>query len=114
MKPINFHPNEVIYISPDPKILDLPVLQVQYSDGQTALLSCWKPSWKDRLRILFGKPIYAGLLSPMQPPIFISTEDELSNRIRKNFLEFFLSIFAYLGNRTTWFLFWVNGQKWNG
>lgn len=77
MKPVNFHQKEIIYNHPDPNILDLPVLQVQYSNGNIGLISCWKPSWKDRLRILFGKPIYAGLLSPVQPPIFISTKNEI-------------------------------------
>jgi hypothetical protein len=79
MKPISFHSQEVTYTHPDENIMDLPVLQICYSDGQIGCLSCWKPDWRDRLRILFGKPIYAGLLGGIQPPIFISTEDEIND-----------------------------------
>lgn len=35
------------------------------------ITSCWKPSWKDRLRILMGKPIFVSIAARggTQPPI---------------------------------------------
>lgn len=37
------------------------------TDG--ALCSLWRPSLAERLRVLFGAPVVAGVLSERQPPI---------------------------------------------
>lgn len=74
MKPINFHERETIFTSDDPMIEPLPVLSVKYSDGERALVSCWKPSLKDIINVLIGKPIFLSLLSDFQPPCLLSTD----------------------------------------
>lgn len=76
MSPVSFHPAEKLYTLPgDDSVLPLPVLKVTFNDGVTGLISCWKPSWKDRLRLILGKPIYLALYSSVQPPVSVFTED---------------------------------------
>lgn len=78
MKPISFHPQENVYTLPgNSEVMPLPVLQITFPEGGTGLASCWKPDWKDRLRILLGKPVYLLLWCPLQPPVSITTDDIL-------------------------------------
>lgn len=45
-----------------------------WSDGKQCV-SCWKPTFKERLNILFGGKVWLGVLSgKTQPPVFISGE----------------------------------------
>lgn len=46
-----------------------------WTDGKECV-SCWKPSAKDRLHILFHGNIYLGILSgcSTQPPVFVTAE----------------------------------------
>lgn len=75
MKPVSFHEKEVLFTLPgNTDVMPLPVLRVTFPDDGSGLASCWKPDWKDRLRILFGKPIYLILWSPIQPPVSITTD----------------------------------------
>lgn len=69
MKPISFHEKEINFMSPDPNISSLPVLQIAYDDGQRGLVSCWKPSFREILQIIFGQPIFLMILGEIQPPV---------------------------------------------
>lgn len=40
-----------------------------------ALWSAWRPSLKERLRILFGAPLRIGILANKQPPIMVTLEN---------------------------------------
>jgi hypothetical protein len=51
--------------------LDLPV-----SDYGGVLYSYHKPSWKERLLILFGRPIRLCIASSIQPPIALDCENK--------------------------------------
>lgn len=45
-----------------------------WSDGNQCV-SCWKPTFKERLNILFGGKVWLGVLSgKTQPPVFVSGE----------------------------------------
>jgi hypothetical protein len=77
VKPISFHEKEVIFNAPkgeEDEIDPLPVLPVKYEDGYDCLVSCWKPNWKDRLKILFGKPVYLSVVGTAQPPVLLSVD----------------------------------------
>jgi hypothetical protein len=76
MRPIDFHPREAIFTSEDPGIEPLPALPITYGDGGRGIISCWKPSLKDVLRVLIGKPVYLVLLTLRQPPVYLSTDRE--------------------------------------
>lgn len=46
-----------------------------WSDSEQCV-SCWKPSIKDRFKILFGGNIYLGVLSgKTQPPVFLTADE---------------------------------------
>lgn len=74
MRPVSFHPKEVLYTSPEPEIEPLPVVRIMYRDGALGLISCWKPSFWDVVRLVLGRPVYLVLLSPVQPPVLLSTD----------------------------------------
>lgn len=73
MKPVSFHKFKVSYTHPDPDIEPLPVLRVTYGNGYRGLVSCWKPSFRDILRILLGKPVYLTIFGYAQPPVSLCT-----------------------------------------
>ena len=74
MKPINF-PQAT-------KVLQRPSTMAEsecqslhvWNDGKQCV-SCWKPSIKERLNILFGGKVWLGVLSgKTQPPVFVAGE----------------------------------------
>ena len=65
MKPINFKQSTKTLMSPG--CGDLPV----YSDGKT-VISCWKPSFVERVKILLTGRVYVGVKSGnTQPPMYV-------------------------------------------
>lgn len=74
MKPIQFKQSTKVLQKPsvmsDDECASLPV----WSDGNQCV-SCWKPTFKERLNILFGGKVWLGVLSgKTQPPVFVSGE----------------------------------------
>lgn len=52
----------------------LPIVRIE-ADGQTPMvMSCWRLSFKDRLRALWTGHVWLGVLSFDPPPVSISTE----------------------------------------
>ena len=74
MNPICFHPAEKLLVSEDTDIQPLPVIQSITNDGYPITISCWAASWRERLAILFGRPIYFAQLSLQQPAILLTTD----------------------------------------
>lgn len=56
MKPVEFKEHNVVYAKDQKQYIPLPGLRKgQYDiNPEGAFVTCWKPSLKDRLRILFG------------------------------------------------------------
>lgn len=51
------------------------------SDPRGTITCCWKPTWLDRLRIIFGKPIWHQILTfnhPLQPQLLSTVKPALS------------------------------------
>lgn len=74
MKPINFPQSTKVLQRPS----TMPESECQslhvWCDG-TQCVSCWKPSIKERLNILFGGKVWLGVLSgKTQPPVFVAGE----------------------------------------
>lgn len=70
MEPINFKEATMTLTAPSsmPDTGDLPV----YTDGKQCV-SCWKPTWKERLSILVHGRIYLGVMGKRtQPPVWIA------------------------------------------
>lgn len=74
MKPIKFKEATKVLQRPatmtDAECASLHV----WSDGKQCI-SCWKPSFAERVRILFGGKVYLGVMSgSTQPPVFVCGE----------------------------------------
>lgn len=41
-----------------------------------AIYSLWRPSWRERFRLLIGVPVVVGVLSERQPPITVKVGRE--------------------------------------
>jgi len=90
MKPINFPQSTMVLQRPsemtDKECLPLPV----WNDGKQCI-SCWKPTFVERFKILLTGKVWLGVLSgTTQPPVFISGEnifEKASIKVRfKDFL----------------------------
>lgn len=74
MKPIDFPQSTKVLQKPE-QMLDseckpLPI----WSDGKECV-SCWRPTFKERLRILFTGKVWLSVLTPFtQPPVYITGE----------------------------------------
>ena len=65
MKPIQFKEQNVTFAENQDEYIALPAF---YLNGE--VVTCWKASWKDRLRILFVGRIWLHILkfdNPLQP-----------------------------------------------
>lgn len=74
MKPIDFPQSTKVLQKPstmsDNECSSLHV----WNDGKQCI-SCWKPTFKERMNILFGGKVWLGVLSgKTQPPVFVSGE----------------------------------------
>jgi len=68
--PIKFPEANHDWIKPD-EMTDAECASLPaYFDGSTSI-SCWKLSWRDRIRVLFTGVVWCGVLCRQQPPIWI-------------------------------------------
>lgn len=81
MQPIKFAESNCTYAENQPEYLPLPVFKA--TDG--TVVSCWKLSWRERIKILFTGKMWSFVLTfnqPLQPqlmqiekPLFILPEE---------------------------------------
>lgn len=61
---------ETILAKDQPEYIPLPVARIRYSDGVQSMISCYRLTWLERLRVLFGGKIWWEQLTfgdPLQP-----------------------------------------------
>lgn len=63
MKPIKFDEHNCVYAEDQPQYLPLPV----YKDSNGRVISCWRFSFRERLRVLFGAPLWFHALTFNRP-----------------------------------------------
>jgi hypothetical protein len=66
MKPIEFKEQNCVYAKNQPEYLPLPVYKTE--DG--VVTSCWKLTWKERIKVLFRGHIWWSIMTfnnPLQP-----------------------------------------------
>lgn len=75
MKPIDF-PQSTKELARPANMTDEECSSLHvYCDGDKCI-SCWKPSLKERFRILFGNPVWLGVISGRtQPPVFVDASN---------------------------------------
>lgn len=71
MKPIEFSESNSKLLGGDPEVVDLPVW---LNGDELGVISCWKLSWRDRLRGLVGKPVWLYVRWHTHPPLRLTTE----------------------------------------
>lgn len=91
MKPIDFPQSTKVLQKPstmsDKECSSLHV----WNDGKQCV-SCWKPTFKERINILFGGKVWLGVLSgKTQPPVFVSGEAVFNKQPLKDRISAFLS-----------------------
>lgn len=84
MKPVKFKYSNAVYGEGQDEYLPLPALKLDGTNGE--VITKWKPSFKDRIKILFGAHVYTSqltfqrLLQPIRlgtkrQDFFITNED---------------------------------------
>jgi hypothetical protein len=72
MRPIEFKHQNVVYAKDQPQYQPLPALKLRGEEGE--VISCWRMSFKERLKVLFTGRMWVSLLSFNQPltPSYLS------------------------------------------
>jgi len=68
MKPIKFKESSGMFIGATNDIKPLPVYQ-----NDDEIISCWKVSLKDKLKILFSGKVWLHVKGTTMPPVFINS-----------------------------------------
>lgn len=87
MKPVDFKHRNVIYAKDQPEYLPLPALKIDSVNGE--VISCWKMSFLERIKVLFtgkvwltlmmaNKPLTPSNLSVNRKETYVCSEDSLS------------------------------------
>lgn len=87
MKPIKFKEQNVTFAENQPEYLPLPALKNVNPDGTTAgmgeVISCWKLSFKERIKILFTGKLWVSLAmfgKPLTPSFFTVNKNDVINK----------------------------------
>lgn len=77
MKPINNFHEDVQTLSgrnehTDP--IGILSLRYEYLDGTPVMVSCWRVTWRDLLRMLFSRKLYLCIMGERWPALFIETD----------------------------------------
>lgn len=83
MKPIEFNEQNVVYGENQPQYKPLPALS--FEDG--TVVTCWKLSWKEVLKVLFTRKIWHSMLTfnnPLQPILLTVDKKELFKTNEQN------------------------------
>lgn len=79
MKPIDFPEANRTFAKPA-NMTDEECAPLRVHDTGEALISCWRPGWRDRFRLLLGRPIWLWIIGRAQPPVAIEVEDPFAAR----------------------------------
>lgn len=78
MKPVTFKEQNVVYAKDQPEYMPLPAFKNDSPKGE--VVSCWKLSFRERLRMLFTGKLWVCLLSfnnPLTPSFFTTKKSEV-------------------------------------
>lgn len=78
MQPIKFPQANLVLEKPssmtDEECASLHVYRRQPGAADD-LISCWRPSWRERLAILFGRPVWLWVFGRAHPPVAIEVHN---------------------------------------
>ena len=86
MKPVKFKHQNVVFGENQPEYGSLPALRIDGTDGE--IISCWKLSFKERVKVLFtgriwldlktfNKPLTPSYMSVNRKDVYSVPEDKL-------------------------------------
>ena len=70
MKPIEFYGHNATFAKDQPEYLPLPALVADLEGGGQNVISCWKLTWRERVKLLFTGRLWINSLmfgSSLQP-----------------------------------------------
>ena len=72
MKPVEFKHQNIVFAKDQPEYTPLPALKIESPKGE--VISCWKMSMKERLKVIITGRVWLSLMSFNKPltPSFIS------------------------------------------
>jgi hypothetical protein len=75
MRPIEFrHANHVLNKPPEMTDEECAPLHVHVSHHDNAMISCWRPTWRERFAIFFGRPVWLWVMGRAHPPVSIEVQ----------------------------------------
>lgn len=74
MKPINFNKHCQIVKGNGSTVTDLPVLPMRYTDMGKVMVTCWKLTIGDLLRLLWTRQIYMVILGDRCPATMLTAD----------------------------------------
>lgn len=78
MKPIKFPEHNVVYAENQEEYIPLPAFKADTPEGE--VVSCWKLSFRERLRILFTGKLWVMIMTfnnPLTPSLFTTKKGEV-------------------------------------
>lgn len=80
MKPVEFQEQNIVFAKDQPEYLPLPAFKNDSPQGE--VISCWKLSFRERLRILFTGKLWVCLMmfgKPLTPSFFTTKKSDVLN-----------------------------------
>ena len=77
MRPIDFKERNVIYVVDQPEYISLPAYQSPLPEGY--VISCWKLTFVERLRVLFMGKMWMNLMmfhEPLTPSLLFTKQSD--------------------------------------
>jgi len=65
MKPVEFKHQNIVFAKDQPEYMPLPALRIDSPQGE--VVSCWKMSFKERMKVLFFGRVWLSLMSFNKP-----------------------------------------------
>jgi len=90
MKPISDFHEDAITLSGKGKHTDsLAVLPLRYKylDDDPVMVSCWRVTWRDMLRMIFTRKLWLVVMGERWPPLFIETDKKFTGIDEWNAME---------------------------
>lgn len=74
MRPIEFKDHNIVFAKDQPEYMPLPALKIDSDQGE--VITCWKMSFRERLKVLFTGRVWLAMLSFHKPltPSFLSVD----------------------------------------
>lgn len=80
MKPIEFKEQNVVFAKDQPEYQSLPAFRNINPNGMGEVISCWKLSFRERLRLLFTGKLWVSLCmfgKPLTPSYFTTKKSDV-------------------------------------